>query len=303
LLPAALADQSKGARAGTTFGKVANLTHTLFARYGNDYNIMFSQVPVYRYWPVKDQTEGTRVLLTFSDGAPALIEREFKGPKTGRVLLWTTPLVRVPEVGAPGRSDSRSWNELPMTSSGWAFVALMNDTVSYLGNASGDKLDWEAGDNVLLKLDPTARFTNFAVTGPDQKTRPGVVHSPSSDFLAIDRPQEIGPWTVKAIAADKSERTLGFSVNAPQKESEFTVAMAPELDAIFGKDAYKLAENQESFEKIDTFTRLGHEIFPWLMFLILMVVTLENFLANTFYKEAAKPAGAGGSQGRSKAIT
>ena len=33
-------------------------------------------------------------------------------------------------------------------------------------------------------------------------------------------------------------------------------------------------------------TRYGYEVFPWLMFLILMIVTLENFLANTFYKEA-----------------
>ena len=33
-------------------------------------------------------------------------------------------------------------------------------------------------------------------------------------------------------------------------------------------------------------TRYGYEVFPWLMFLILMVVTLENVLANTFYKEA-----------------
>ena len=34
-------------------------------------------------------------------------------------------------------------------------------------------------------------------------------------------------------------------------------------------------------------TRYGYEVFPWLMFLILMIVTLENFLANTFYKEAS----------------
>ena len=210
---------------------------------------MFSQVPVYRYWPVKDQAEGTRVLLTFSDGAPALIEREFKGPKTGRVLLWTTPLgARSRRWETPAAADSRSWNELPMTSTGWAFLVLMNDTVPYLANAAGDKLDWEAGDNVLLKLDPTARFTNFSVTGPDQKTRPGVVPSPSSDFLAIDRPQEIGPWTVKAIAADKSERTLGFSVNAPEKESEFTIADKSQLDTIFGKDGYKLAEDEQSLK-------------------------------------------------------
>jgi hypothetical protein len=291
-LPAALAERSTSPRPATTFGKVANLTHPLFQRYGSDFNSMLSQVPVYRYWPIKDQADATRVLLTFADGAPALVEREFKGPKTGRVLLWTTPLSRVPEVGAAARSASGSWNELPMPTYGWAFFVLMNDTVPYLANAAGEKLDWEAGDNVLLKLELTARFTSFLVTGPDQKTRPGVVHAPSSEFLAIDKPQEIGLWTVKAIAADKTERTLGFSVNAPAKESDFRTAEKAQLDTIFGKDGYKLAQDQQSFKQQEAITRLGHEIFPWLMFLILMVVTLENFLANRFYKEAPRPNGA-----------
>jgi Aerotolerance regulator N-terminal len=299
LLPAALGENAKTPRPSTTFGKVANLTHPLFQRYGKDFDTMLSQVPVYHYWPIKDQAEPTRVLLNYADGAPALIEREFKAPKTGRVLLWTTPLSRVPDIRNAGRPETASWNELPMPTYGWAFVVLMNDTVPYLANAASEKLDYEAGDNVLLKLDPTARFTNFTMTGPDQKTRPSVVPSPSSEFLAIDKPQEIGLWTVKAIAADKGERTLGFSVNPPERESEFKVAEKSHLDAVFGKDGYKLAEDQQSFKQQDATTRLGYEIFPWLMFLILLVVTLENFLANTFYKEAGRPNGAGGSQPRS----
>jgi hypothetical protein len=31
-------------------------------------------------------------------------------------------------------------------------------------------------------------------------------------------------------------------------------------------------------------------VFPWLMMLILALVTLENLLANTFYREAPGPA-------------
>ena len=93
--------------AQATFGKVANITHPLFQRYGKDLDSMLAMVPVYRYWPVKQPAEGTHTLLSYSDGAPALIERTFKGPKTGRVLLWTTPLSRRPDVGGalPGRSE------------------------------------------------------------------------------------------------------------------------------------------------------------------------------------------------------
>ena len=81
------------------------MTHPLFERYAKEIDQLLAQVPVYRYWPVKPQA-GTRVLLRFGDSAPALLERTFKGPKTGQVLLWTTPLAR--------RADAQlgaAWNE------------------------------------------------------------------------------------------------------------------------------------------------------------------------------------------------
>ena len=36
--------------------------------------------------------------------------------------------------------------------------------------------------------------------------------------------------------------------------------------------------------------RVGRELFPWIMMLILVVVTLEGLLANRFYRETAQPA-------------
>ncbi len=100
---------------GTTVGKVANLTHPLFQQYGKDLDSMLALVPVYRYWPVKELAAEARTLISYGDGAPALLERNFKGPKTGCVLLWTTPLSRVPELGAGSHGLRGAWNELPMT--------------------------------------------------------------------------------------------------------------------------------------------------------------------------------------------
>jgi hypothetical protein len=39
--------------------------------------------------------------------------------------------------------------------------------------------------------------------------------------------------------------------------------------------------------------RVGHEIFPWLMVLILFLVTAENLLANRFYRESTPSAAVG----------
>jgi hypothetical protein len=91
---------------------------------------------------------------------------------------------------------------------------------------------------------------------------------------------------VKATAADNRAVTLGFSVNAPNGESRFTPLEKPDFDVIFGKNGYLLAEDAASHTEKEKLARYGYEVFPWLMFLILIVVTLENILANTFYKES-----------------
>jgi len=294
LLPAQLAERPKKPPGRITLGKIGNITHPLFQRYGQDLDSMLAQVPVYTYWQIQQPGEGTRTLLKFSDGAPALVERSFKGPKTGRVLLWTTPLSRRPDSGGDMRQDPGAWSEFPLPAYGWSFLALMWQTVPYLAGTSNEQLNFEAGESVLLKLDPTSHFTSFLVTGPDPATKPRLLPSPSSEFLEIGAPPDLGPWTVKAKAVDNREKMMGFSVNVPRGESQFTPLEKNDLDSIFGKDGYLLAEDAVAHTKMDKLVRFGYEVFPWLMFLILMVVTLENFLANTFYKEAprAKTAGA-----------
>jgi len=294
-LPAQLAELPKKAVGQTTFGKIGNITHPLFQRYGRDMDAVLSQVPVYKYWPIQPPGEGTRTLLKFSDGAPALVERTFKGPKTGRTLLWTTPLSRRPDSGGTMRLDPGAWSEFPLPQKGgWTFLVLMDQTVPYLAGTSSEQLNFDAGESVLLKLDPTSHFTSFLVTGPDPATKPRLLPSPSNEFLQIEAPPDLGPWTVKAKTVDNRETTMGFSVNVPRGESQFTQLDKNDFDGIFGKDGYHLAEDAAALTKTVAIARYGYEVFPWLMFLILIVVTLENFLANTFYKEAppAKTAGA-----------
>jgi hypothetical protein len=285
LLPAELGTK-KLVPPQTTLGKVSDISHPLFERGGKDLATQLGLAPIFRYWTVK-QNEGNavRTLLSYSDGAPALIERVFKGPKSGKVLLWTTPLCRIAINVGEIKRRADAWNDFPL---GWSFVVLMDTTVPYLAGSTTEQLNPEAGDNALLSLGQSSRFTNFVLTGPDPKVAPQAIPSSSSDFLEVTAPQSIGQWSVKAIAPDKSTRELGFSVNVPRGESQFTPLGNPDLDTIFGKDAYRLAEDATSYKNQEIVARLGYEIFPWMMLLILIVVSLENVLANTFYKEVPK---------------
>ncbi len=288
ILPAQL-EPNPPSKGETSFGKVADVTHPLFQRYAAEIDPQLALAPVYRYWSVKPP-EGSRVLLSYADGAPALLERTFKGSKTGRVLLWTTPLSR-----RARRSDRGSWNEFPLPVYGWAFLALMNETVPYLAGTSNEQLDFEAGENVLLFLGPGARYQSFLLMGPDTKTPDSLAPSATSDYLEIVAPQMLGQWTVMAKDAENRQTRLGFSLNPPRSESQLVPLETKELDAIFGKDGYALAEDATTLQKYQDTVRVGNELFPWLMMLILIIVTLENLLANTFYKESPRPPAAGAS--------
>jgi hypothetical protein len=263
-----------------TFGKVADVTHPLFDRYSEGIDAQLATMPVYKYWKVNGSGAG-RALMTFADGAPALLERTFQGPRTGRVLMWTTPLARRPQ-----RSDPAAWNELPSLSY-WVFPVVMNLTVPYLAGSTGEKLVFEAGEDAIVPLGPGAAATDVRIIGPDGKTAEAATPPPAGEPLRVASPQFPGHWTVVATGPGDVKKTLGFSLNPPVDESRFAELETTELDGLFGKDGYALAGDDKALKKVTELIRVGHEIFPWLMFLILILVTAENYLANTFYKEPA----------------
>ncbi len=293
LLPAKLAAKAV-APDGATFGKVADLTHPLFDQHGKELAAQLGLVPVFRYWNVVPTENAGRALVSYSNGAPALVERVFKGPRSGRVLLWTTPLSQLPSAAPDPRRNPNLWNLFPNPSSGWSFLVLMDQTVSYLAGATSDQLNFEAGETALIALDPQSRFSRFLLTSPDGKTTEELTPSPTNQFLEVVAPRALGPWKLSAIGPDNQATAMGFSVNVPRGESRLTPLEPSDLDVIFGKDGYQLAQDVQTFKDQERTMRVGHEIFPWLMFLIMLVITVEGMVANTFYKEAktAEPAAA-----------
>jgi hypothetical protein len=283
ILPAPL-DRIVIARPETSIGKVVDVTHPLFQKYGRDLDAQLAQVPIYRYWGIKAQdppVEGTRTLLGYTDGAPSLLERTIKGPKAGRVLLWTTALAR--------SADKDAWNEFPIKN--WSFMVLNWLTVPYMAGASTEPLNFEGGgDPVMLRLEPSVRYKNFTLVGPGPDGKPTPLQAPASrDTLEVAVPQQQpGQWTVKAMADGDRPSIMGFSLNPPHSESQFTVMEKSDLDTVFGKDGYVFAEDAGKLKDVEATARYGTEVFPFLMFLILIVVTIESILANTFYKEAPR---------------
>jgi hypothetical protein len=284
LLPATPGPASKP-KGQTTFGRINDANHPLFHRYYKQLDEALAQVPIYRYWSVTPH-EGARALLSYADNAPALLELAIRGPKSGHVLLWTTPLSRRSDRESPG-----AWNEFPIVE--WSFYYLMNQTVSYLAGASEERLTYEAGEDAVLPIDPTRRFKNYMVQHQNSQTGDPLSPPATSDALVIVAPQAIGHWSVSATGADGSKTAMGFSVNPPASESDFSPLKKAELDTLFGKAKYALADDEKSLDREVKNIRIGHEVFPWLMALILILVTAENLLANRFYRERPAQTAAG----------
>jgi hypothetical protein len=267
-----------------TFGR-ADIASGLFSENTQDTLSELGRVPIYktmRAEPIGD----ARTLLWFSDDTPALLERVLgtgRSGTSGRVLLWTTALTRVPQ-------QTQAWNEFPITN--WSWVQVMTQSLPYLSGQLGQRLAIEAGESVMLPIEAGQRLTEVTAQppGPGKVSRLG--DPPAGRALVVStrntnlKPDEmIGQWTVMARGQNGPALELGFSVNAPAMESELAPLDPKAFDALIGKDSYQVADSLEGLIKAVDIGTVGRELFPWLMMLILLLVTLENALANLFYRE------------------
>ena len=284
LLPGTLgAVKTHGERFG--FGR-ADLSSALFGQDAGDLLAELGRIPVFKTLDVQPAAEA-RVLLSYQgDGdSPALVERAIVGgPSIGRVLLWTTALAREPD-------PSRNWAELA-GGGNWAFFALMNRTISYLGGTAGRRLAVDAGTTVSLPIDASKGFTEFYARPPSVGATPirlnaptdgGPLVVPALAMMGVAG-DPIGQWEVTA-SDDAPGSTLGFSLNPPPAEGLLAPIDEDALDGLFGKDGYVIADDPTSLERAIQETTIGREIFPWIMLLILLIVTAENALANTFHRD------------------
>jgi hypothetical protein len=277
---------------GTAFGDLIDPSHPLFTPFTREIAADLANIPVFTYRAFRPiEAPYVRSLLSYQDGAPALIEATYDGPEIGRVLVWTTPLSR-----RPTPDDPDAWNEFPNPLAGWSFLALMQRTVPYLAGASGSRLNYEAGEIVILPLEPSVRAPGYVVQGPSDRLSERINPDRDAAELIIEGPEAAGHWTVLPASRDTSAADrppLGFSINPRPEEANFRVLEAEELEGMLGDpETFALANSPDEIERVQRTGRVGREIFPWLMVLILLLLTAENYLANRFHREPAATASA-----------
>lgn len=228
-------------------------------------------VEVQRFWKTLPY-DGANVLIPYSDANefPALIERRVGA---GRVVMLTTA------------ADNFRWNDLPRS---WAFFVLTDQLMQYLSGRNETAFNFLAGEEVFVRIAGEPPLQKYLLRKPSGQQLQGSVPAGASSVV-ISETDQIGHYGV--LSADPlSKFESGFSVNASPNESDFQRLTEDELKQMFGEKRFSLARDINSLQRHVNTGRLGEEIYPLILLVLLLVFCGEHFVANWFYSQEAETA-------------
>jgi hypothetical protein len=128
---------------------------------------------------------------------------------------------------------------------------------------------------------------NYLFRTPDGAQQSRTVPPESSELTLVDT-RLAGQYRV-LDANPNSDFSVGFSVNAPAEESDLTPLTATDLDEMFGENRYRISRSLEELERIVTEGRLGQELFPQVLLLVIVFFCAEHLVSNRFYEADQQP--------------
>jgi len=242
---------ASGARAAR-FGDV-DFDHPALSVFGGDAREGLLGVRTFRYVLAKPAARGPapRILATFDDGAPALVEgRRGKG----RVLLFTS-------------SADRDWTDWPIRTS---FLPAMQRFAGWLAGGLDDRRDAPTAIGTARAVRLEEGEALAALVGPDGRERRTSeleregLREVRGGFEVV--PREPGLWQVKVRAGGQERLAprLAFAVAPDPRESDTRRLEPAELTAWFGGAAHATVEGEARASR-------GEEVPLWSILLVMGV--------------------------------
>jgi uncharacterized membrane protein len=227
-----------------------------------------AMIPVWKCWHV-EPVDGARVVARFTDerASPAIVERSYG---QGRSALFTT-------AGHLEFDDQKQWNRLVGE---WPFLVLVNRLVLYLSGRTEARFNFCSNEAVVLENDREQPVRDYLLRKPAGAQLPGNA-AIDSDSLWIEDANELGHYLVKPRS---DGRSISFSINHEPAESDFSRATVSDLDNLLGEGRYSVARDVDSLTRSVTAGRLGVEVFPIILGIVLILFCLELLSANRFYE-------------------
>jgi hypothetical protein len=238
-------------------------------------------------WDVKPVPKGGVPIVHYAEPKKhaALWERQFDKEKSrmGRVLLFTTTF---------DEKREPAWNDYLTAPTFYVVIAAL--ATQYLtGDTEEPKLNFLSGRPPLVRL-PVSRksIISYTLHGPGDSI--SVNAAEEQNDLLLKQVVTPGNYALEALKGNDApgQRLAAFSVNMPAEESDLTRVPPAEIESLFGTAAIVGIERRLPIR--EALAEQGHwnepiELFPFLMVLLLLVLALENLLANKFYKREEEP--------------
>ncbi|QDT50917.1 hypothetical protein Pan258_49990 [Symmachiella dynata] len=243
-----------------------NLTHPLLRAFAEWDTSELASVNVARHWRTKPADDAT-VIVPYTDAneTAAIIERTVG---QGRIIMITTPF------------DRSEWSNL-VTSVNVA-VVLSDQLAQYVSRHDDERYNYTAGQIPVIKLSDEFEIKQLLVRKPD-RTQPGKDLPPGADEVVIDDARLLGNYRLIPRNAD-IDFERGFSINAVASESDLSRLGTSDLDALFGEGRYEAARDIDNLTRQVRQGRVGREIFPWVLAIMIGIFVAEHFVANYFYQ-------------------
>jgi hypothetical protein len=235
-----------------------------------------------RYWEVRP-AKGAVTVASYEDakGNPALVERPLG---KGRVVLFTTPL----DIRFTDDTRRAQWNNYWESSFG---LVLIDRASRYLGGeVTAPLVNFTCGQPVRLSLgappEPPLTLAGPGLSGAERAVKP-----PGEDG-AVALPQAVAAGHYQLLDG-KGQVRGAFSLDVAPREGDLDRVPVEELEEALGTGAVVQVGRSVTIKEVLAATQQPPiELLPYLMMLLLAVLTLEGLLANRFYRRASEPGGA-----------
>lgn len=268
LLPGTLAKQPQRTQGRAIYPDLRGKRHPIVNRfYQSPSGVPWYNYPIAYHWRFAGELDGdAEPVFFFTNGEPAIVVQTIED---GLVLTMTTPV--------SDRSDNRPWNNLPTSLEAWPFVMLANESLRHLAYSDASPLNYPAGGRPRLEQRPgdPAEYNLF---------KPEAVAAVS--LAAVDGqiiaapPERIGAFRLKG----QGKVLKGFSVNLLPDASRLERIEPTALDRVLGEGRYQLARDRAQIERRLGEGRHGREFFPYLAVALALLLGIEGFMANRFYR-------------------
>jgi hypothetical protein len=253
------------------------LQHPVLARFrAVEGSIPWQAFPVLRYWQLGELSPGTSVILRYLTGQPALVEKLLG---RGRILTLTTPVS-----DPPSPAGRETWNYLPTGTDPWPFLMLADGITWYLVGSGSDRLNYLAGETVMLSLNSEQPLPMVLLETPE-KDRLRQSIDPQTQSLMVTSTGTLGSYRIRA-GGEQGGFQRGFSVNLPAERLRLDRIGRNDLADSLGNNTFQLARNREEIVRSVSIGRVGQELFPYLITLVAMLLACEHVFANRFYRNS-----------------